>query len=228
MPPSITTWATCTPLAPYSRAMLCAIMRRPALAAANWAKPGLPRRLPEAPVKITVPRPERDQPAGRLAPDQEAGKAADAPEVLEQLRRDLAEVDHLVVAGVEDDDVGRVAPAAGRHGAIEQGDDLLFARRIGGNGLGAAAGGDDAGHHLLDLGGRTAGDQDVIALPGEATADRRADALLGADAHDDCGRLTHGAAPGLIASITLPPMRLRGGGWPWPPASPPASPGSAS
>jgi tripartite-type tricarboxylate transporter receptor subunit TctC len=32
-------------------------MRSPAFAAANWAYPGLPRRLPEAPVKITVPRP---------------------------------------------------------------------------------------------------------------------------------------------------------------------------
>src|SRR5260221_1324534 len=37
--------------------MLWAIMRNPAFAAAKWAKPGLPRRLPEAPVKITVPRP---------------------------------------------------------------------------------------------------------------------------------------------------------------------------
>ena len=37
--------------------MLCAIARRPALAAAKCAKPGLPRKLAEAPVKITVPRP---------------------------------------------------------------------------------------------------------------------------------------------------------------------------
>src|ERR1700704_1063687 len=84
MPPSITTWATCTPLAPYSRAMLCEIMRSPALAAANWAEP-----------------------ARSLAADQEAGETADPPEVLEQLRGDLAEIDHLVVAGI-DDDIGGI------------------------------------------------------------------------------------------------------------------------
>ena len=45
------------PCGPNSRAMLWATARRPALAAAKWAKPGLPRKLAEAPVKITVPRP---------------------------------------------------------------------------------------------------------------------------------------------------------------------------
>src|SRR5216683_2770031 len=38
-------------------AILCEIMRRPALAAEKCANPGLPRMLAEAPVKMTVPRP---------------------------------------------------------------------------------------------------------------------------------------------------------------------------
>ena len=45
------------PSGPYSRAMLCAIIRRPAFAAAKCANPGLPRKLAEAPVKMIVPRP---------------------------------------------------------------------------------------------------------------------------------------------------------------------------
>jgi hypothetical protein len=45
------------PSGPYSRAMLCAIIRTPALAAAKCAKPGLPPRLAEAPVKMILPWP---------------------------------------------------------------------------------------------------------------------------------------------------------------------------
>ena len=42
---------------PYSRAMLCAVIRSPALAAAKCAKPGLPPRLAEAPAEMIVPWP---------------------------------------------------------------------------------------------------------------------------------------------------------------------------
>src|SRR5204862_4171486 len=83
--------------------------------------------------------PEGDEPTGRLAPDEEAGEAADAPEILELLGGELAEVDALIVAGVEDDDIGRLAPATRRHRPIEQGDDVALARRIGGDRFGAAA-----------------------------------------------------------------------------------------
>src|SRR5580700_4103843 len=96
MPPSTTTCATWMPSGPYSRAMLCEIMRRPALAAAKCANPGLPRMLAEAPVKMTVP-PERHQTARCLAPDHEAAEAADAPKILELLRGHLAEIDALIV-----------------------------------------------------------------------------------------------------------------------------------
>src|SRR5215471_1272615 len=76
MPPSMTTCATCRPSGPNSRAMLCEIMRSPALAAANCAKPALPRKLPDAPVKITVPRPRG---ASRRAASRPTKKPAKQP-----------------------------------------------------------------------------------------------------------------------------------------------------
>jgi hypothetical protein len=45
------------PCGPNSRAILCEIMRRPALLALKWAKPGIPRSEPVAPVKKMEPRP---------------------------------------------------------------------------------------------------------------------------------------------------------------------------
>jgi hypothetical protein len=75
---SMATWATWIPCGPNSRHALCANACGPALAAAKCAKPRLPRRLAEAPVKITVlrsrgtnrcaaPRPTRKPPSSRRA-----------------------------------------------------------------------------------------------------------------------------------------------------------------
>ena len=86
MPPSITTWATCTPLA--------AVLARHALRDHAQARLG-GRELREARLAAQAARgagedhraaAEGTEPAGRLAPDEKAGEAADAPEVLEQLR----------------------------------------------------------------------------------------------------------------------------------------------
>jgi hypothetical protein len=41
-----------------------------------------------------------------------SAKAADAPELLELLRAELAEIHAPVVAGIEDDNVGYLAPIA--------------------------------------------------------------------------------------------------------------------
>src|SRR3954468_19491723 len=78
------------------------------LGGGELGKPGLPGEAagrtgedPRAPAG-------GDEPAGRLAADEKARKAADPPEFLELLRRGLAEVDVLIDAGVEDDDVGRI------------------------------------------------------------------------------------------------------------------------
>jgi hypothetical protein len=47
----------------------------------------------------------------RLAADKKAAKAPDPPEILESLRGQRAEIDALIVAGIEDDKVGRLVPA---------------------------------------------------------------------------------------------------------------------
>src|SRR5581483_2242192 len=138
---------------------------------------------------------EGNQAAGRFAADQEAREAAHPPEVLEQLRADLAEIDPLVVAGVEHHDVRSVATRARRHGAVEQGDHLLLVRRIDGESLGASASGPDGGSDLADLRRCPAGDEDMVAPAGEASGYGGADTLLGAYAHHDGCRLAHAAAP---------------------------------
>jgi hypothetical protein len=151
--------------------MLCAIMRRPAFAAANCANPGLPRRLAEAPVKMGEDdraAAERSQSPRRLAADQKAAKTADPPELLELLRAQLAEIDAPVVAGIEDDNVGRLATIAGRHRPIKQTNDIVLACRVDRCGFGAAARCTNRFRHLCDLLGRSAGDEHVIALGGKA------------------------------------------------------------
>ena len=95
---------------------------------------------------------------------------------------------------------------AGRHGPVEQGDDLGLPRRVGRDGLGAAAGLGDRPDDLLDPVRRAAGDEDVMALRGEAPAQCGAQPVLGADADHDCGRPAHDAAPKFVASTILPPM----------------------
>src|SRR5204862_3110884 len=74
--------------------------------------------------------PERGQPARRLAADEEAAKAADAPEILELSRRQLTEIDALIVARIEDHKAGRVTAVARRHGQIEQANDIILAGRV--------------------------------------------------------------------------------------------------
>src|SRR5690349_6021715 len=63
---------------------------------------------------------ERQQATRSLAPHEEAGEAADAPELLEARGRQLAEVEAAVVAGIEDDEVGRCQAGAGRQATVEE------------------------------------------------------------------------------------------------------------
>jgi hypothetical protein len=127
--------------------MLCAIIRKPALAAAKCAKPGLPRRLAE-----------------------EAAEAADAPEILELRRRQLTEIDPLIIAGIEDHEVSRVVAVARRHGQIEQADHVLLAGRVDRHGFRAAVRFANSLCDLRDLLRRTPADDNVIALEGKAPA----------------------------------------------------------
>ena len=54
---------------------------------------------------------------GRPRADEEAGKAAHPPRLLERVGAQLAKVDAPIVAGIEDDEIDRIEVFAGRHGA---------------------------------------------------------------------------------------------------------------
>jgi hypothetical protein len=169
--------------------MLCAIIRRPALAAAKCAKPGLPRRLAEAAGEDDRATAERSQAPGRLAADQKTAKAANPPEILELLRGQRAEIDALIVAGIEDDEVGWLAPIARRHRPIEKTNNVLLARRVRRYRFGVAAPFTDRLGDLLDLIRRPACDEHVITLGCKVPAERRAKPALGANAnYDGSGR----------------------------------------
>src|ERR1700746_1179768 len=85
------------------------------------------------------PAAERCQSPRRLAADQKAAKTADAPELLELLGAQLAEIDALIVAGIVDEDVGGIASVARGHRPIKQAHDFVLARRVDRDGFGAAA-----------------------------------------------------------------------------------------
>lgn len=102
--------------------------------------------------------------ARRLAADKEAAETADAPKVLELLRRKLPEIDAAVVARIKNDEVGGIALFAAIEGLVEQADDVGLAGRIGRHRFRAAAGGDNGGGDLVDFLPRSAADQHVIAF----------------------------------------------------------------
>src|SRR5262249_53609199 len=107
--------------------------------------------------------PERSELPGGLAADEEAAEAADAPEILELLSGQLAEIDALVVASVEDHEVGRLAAVARRNGPVEETSDVVLVRRIDGYGFGAPARSANCPDNLLDLLGCPSRDEHVIA-----------------------------------------------------------------
>src|SRR3954465_914631 len=122
--PSRSTVATWMPFGPSSRAMLCAMNRSPPLAAANAAKFGLPRRLPEAPVKRMVPRPRASM--------RRAARGALAPDALEILECDPGERADDSRRGYERHHLDR---AERSFYPLVEGDDLGFTRQIGGKRL---------------------------------------------------------------------------------------------
>src|SRR5229473_4694268 len=105
-----------------------------------------------------------DKPSRRLVSDQKSREAADAPEILEHLRREFAKIDLLIVAGVEDDEVRRLAPGTGRERTVQEANDVALARGVGRDGFGAAARLGDGAGDLLYLLTRAAGDEHVVAL----------------------------------------------------------------
>ena len=134
---------------------------------------------------------EWHEPARSLAPDQESAEAADAPEILELLRRQFAEIDALIIAGIGDHEVRGLEAAARRHRAVEKPHDILLERRIRCDGLSAATRGNDRLGDLVDLGRRPPGDENVIAPLGEPTAQGCAKPAFGSNPHNDCARFSH-------------------------------------
>ena len=128
MPPSTTTCATWIPCGPNSRAMPCAMARRPALADANAMNGGLPRSDPGRAGEEDRAAAGGHHPTRRLAAHEEAAEARHPPGVLEERRLHLGQVAEPVVAGVEHHDLRR--PARG----VEQPDDVGLDRRVAGNG----------------------------------------------------------------------------------------------
>jgi hypothetical protein len=144
-------------------------------------------------VKITVPRPSGTSRRAASPPDQEAAEAADPPELLEGLGREVPKIQAPVVAGVVDHEIRGIEALAGRHHRpIEQPYRIGLTRRVRRDRLGTAARRRDRPSHLLDFLGRAAGDQHVISRSGEASAERGAKPTLGADTDDHGCWQTHG------------------------------------
>src|SRR5579859_1998991 len=135
--------------------------------------------------------PKRREPARGLASHQETAVAADPPKVLEHLRRHLAEIHLAIVARVIGHEVECIESGAGSHCAIEQMNNIVFARRVHNGGLRTVAFRGDGAHDLFDLAGATARDEHMMAAFGKAAAQRGTEAELGADADYDCDRLAH-------------------------------------
>ncbi len=84
------------------------------------AKPCLPRRLAEAPVRMMVPRPRGSSRRAASRPTRKPPKQPIRQNSSNCCAVSLTEIDALIVAGIEHDEVGRVAAIARRHRPVEQ------------------------------------------------------------------------------------------------------------
>src|SRR5258708_2012822 len=150
--------------------------------------------------------PQWNEPARRFPSHQEAAEAADAPEVFEHFRRQVAEIQLAVVACVVGDKVERIPSGAGRRGAIEQANDILFACRVRQYRFRAATFRRNGVHDLFDLVRASSSAHPVVAAFCKAAAKRRSETKLRADADYDCDWLTHRAS--LSSSTKSPFIRL--------------------
>src|SRR5260221_14435868 len=66
------------------------------------------------------PAPQGNEPPGGLAADKKPAETADAPEILEQFGRELAEIDPSIVAGVGHVKICWVSARQRRHSSIEE------------------------------------------------------------------------------------------------------------
>ena len=75
------------------------------LGGGEWAKPGLPRKLADAPVKIKVPRPSGAKPRAELRPTRKPPKQLRRQNSFERLSAELAEINAPIVADIVNDQV---------------------------------------------------------------------------------------------------------------------------
>src|SRR6516165_8632911 len=134
---------------------------------------------------------ERNQSARRLAANQKAPIAADAPKLLELLCTQIAEIDALIVARIKDDNVGRIASIAERHGSLEEMDDIFLACCVDRNRFGVTARLTNLAGDLRNLLGRPPGHEHMITLDGKAPAQCGPKPALGAHTYNDAGRAAH-------------------------------------
>jgi hypothetical protein len=105
--------------------------------------------------------------------------------------RKLTKVEALIVAGIENDEIGTPAAFAGRHGTIEQASDVSFLCGIDRDWFSATSRRDNRAYDRFDLCRRAAGNKDVVTLFGKAATGRCAQALLGANANNNSGGFAH-------------------------------------
>ena len=104
----------------------------------------------------------------------------------------LAEIQRAIQAGgIEDDQIERFPAGAGRHGAIEERQNVLLARRIGRHGFSAVSHRADGFACARDLVLRSTGGENVVAFRSEAPANGGADPAFGAHSNDDRTRCSH-------------------------------------
>ena len=182
------------PSGPNSRAMLWATTRRPALAAAKWAKPGLPRKLADAPVKIKVPRPSGAKPRADLRPTRKPPKQLRRQNSFERLSAEFVESNAPIVA-----DIVNAIRSAGSNsppGAIARSNKRATSRsQVASVSTGSAwpltktAGGG------LDFDCSVPGDENVITTGRELAAQGSAKTLVSANTDHHCRWNRHCSAP---------------------------------
>src|SRR4029077_12819929 len=124
-----------------------------------------------------------------LAPDQEARETSDSPRTLEVRSGKGTEIVRLVVARIEDNEIGRIAVILGK-GTIEHGSDIGFTRCINTQMLGASAFSNNCPRDVLDLIIPTPGNDDVATFARETTGKRGAEAAFRANPDHQCLGLT--------------------------------------
>jgi hypothetical protein len=123
----------------------------------------------------------------RLAAEQEAAEADDAPALLEIVGGHIDDLARGVVAGIVDRKLQIGA------GLVEQGNGIGLAGGVGNDGSSAPAGCDDVGDDSIERRLGAAGDQNIQAFGSKPLAELRAEALIRPDTDDN--RRPHSSLP---------------------------------